>query len=242
MEGAVVLPILASSGSVDVIKTAGDILGGAIGSLVLLVPGFILVTVYSRGVQGPALSDRAFFATTAIFGTVVHILALPFTLDLGAKILQDGPGPHIVQTVAWGLVVLLGLPAGLGALFSWLSDISDDVHPTFLREWLYRLGVTSSARTIQAWTWAFMQQSDAGKFVRVHLKDSAATIILGRYGRRSAASSDPTTHDLFLQELWEDDGDGWFGQRRVATRGAWIAGDQIKSIEFFEGSDGVGLG
>lgn len=200
------------------------------------------MTVYSRGIQGPALSDRAFFATTAIFGTIVHVIALPLTIDLGGKLLQDGPGPNLPETAAWVLIVLIALPTALGALFSWLSDISDEVRPTWLRDLLFRLGVSSSVRTTQAWTWAFMQQADSGKFVRVHLKDAGDSVVLGRYGILSGASSDPATHDLYLQELWEGDNDGWFVARQPGTTGVWIAGDQIKSIEFFAGGAAEGNG
>ncbi len=71
-------------------------------------------------------------------------------------------------------------------------------------------------------------------YVRVRLKEGG--LVLGWYGQGSFASSDAGNGDLYLEEQWRDD-DGWFAEPLPTTRGVWIRGSEIVSVEFFAGRD-----
>jgi hypothetical protein len=203
-----------------------SILGGFVGTLLLIVPGFILGAVFVKGVRGPSLSEKAFLAATAIGSVLVHLLMLFWTVPLVRSVLEDGPDGHVIEIALWSLTVLIVVPVCLGALLGWLSDITEP-------RWVYRLlvvvGLSSSVRTTEAWNFVFRQEFSA--WVRVTLK--GGKVILGWYGSRSAASQDAAAPDLYLQETYVAK-DGKFGERFPRTRGVWVRGDEIASIEFFE--------
>lgn len=222
---------------VDIAKIAGDIVGGAFGTLLLLLPGWVLVTVYDRGTPGPPASDRTFASGTAFGGVLVHLLAAWWTVPLLLAVLQDGPVRHAYEIVDWAAVVLLIAPALLGAFLSWISDEADRVPWAWLRGLSYRLGFSTTVRTPDAWPIAFRDQRGQGRFVIVTLRDTAGSRVLGKYGMHSAASSDSSRHDLYLQQVWVADADGWFDKPSEASKGIWIAGDEIRSVEFYIGSD-----
>ncbi|MET8310700.1 DUF6338 family protein [Micromonospora sp. NPDC005173] len=205
------------------------LLSGIGATVLLLLPGYLLTGAYGRGVRGPALSERAFVASTAGAGVVVHLLALPWTLELGRRIVNAGPGSRMGEIVAWLLVVLFAVPVALGAAFAALSERT---RPPWLHRLLVLVGVSSSVRTAEAWNWVFRQGFPA--YVRVRLKDG--TIVLGRYGTQSFASSDAANGDLYLEEQWSTR-DGWFDQPLETNLGIWLRGSEIVSIEFFAGRD-----
>jgi hypothetical protein len=219
--------------SINLVSVLGGILGGLIGTLVFLTPGWILSTVYSRGLQGPSLSDRAFVAVTTFGGLIVHMLALPFTIWLGARIVTGGVAGQLGWLWLWSLGVLIIIPALLGAGFSFLSDVADKARPEWLRSFLRRLGISSSVRTADAWTWLFRGLRE-GAFFRLKLKDGSWR--LGKFGDRSLASSDPSLRDIYLEEQWHADADGWFVARYPTSEGVWVSGDQIVDIAIFAGS------
>jgi hypothetical protein len=67
--------------------------------------------------------------------------------------------------------------------------------------WQYALG----GRDVRdAWDLAFQRAAVAGAWVLVHLKGDAPEaprVVLGKYGKASAAGQSPAEHDLFLQAL-----------------------------------------
>lgn len=220
----------------DVVNVAGDIVAGAFGSLLLVLPGWVMVTVYNRGTPAPPPSGSTLVSAAAFGGVLIHVLASWWTIPLLERVIADGPAAHAFEIVGWVAVVVLIAPAFLGAGFGKVSDMADQVdHPAW-RAFLYRMGISAAVRTPDAWPFAFRAQQRSGKFVRITLKGPPREKILGRYGISSAASSDSSTRDLFLQEEWLADSDGWFWEKSGASTGVWVAGDQIESVEFFEGT------
>jgi Family of unknown function (DUF6338) len=195
---------------------------------VVLMPGYLLGIAFSRGLRGPAPSDRAFVANAVAGAIVVHALGLPWTLPLARRVAHDGPGAHAVELTAWALVVLLLMPLVLGAMLAALAEARS-------RRWWYRLlnklGVSTATRTAEAWNWVFRQRFPA--YMRVRLKDGRT--VLGWYGGNSLASSDASVRDLYLQEEWIAER-SWFKEPYPTTRGVWVAGSEIVSVEFFTGS------
>jgi hypothetical protein len=202
-----------------------SILAGIGGTVLLFMPGYILGVVYSRGMRGHELSDAAFAAAAAIGGVTVQLVWLGWTVPLIREVVQDGVDSHILQIVLWAFVVLILSPALLGGLLAWLSDLKS---PRWLVAVLRTLGVSASVRTTEAWNWVFRQGFPA--YVRVRLKDGK--LLLGYYGPSSAASQDAASPDLYLQEVFASK-DGGFGDKLPRTKGVWISGEQIASVEFF---------
>jgi len=208
----------------------------------LLMPGYILGRVLSRGVPGPELSDTAFIAATAIGGVSTHLIALVATVPLVDKMIEeirtlDGltRGTFILLGL-WGLVVLLILPAVLGALLAWLSGLS---RPAPLYWILRHLGLTRALRTVEAWNYVFerMDRSPTGSWVLVRLKEDGGSF-LGQFGRKSLAASDATLRDIYLEKIWTLTSDGQPAAESPTNEGVWISGDQISSIQFLgQGED-----
>lgn len=213
------------------------LLGGLGGTVLLLMPGYVLGAVYSRGIRGPDVSDRTFVAVAAIGGISTHIVGLVFTISMARRISQDGVNDWIWLTAVWAAVVLLALPAFLGGVLGILADgripFTGRDTPRWIDILLSNLGLTVSARTQEAWNWVFHRNE--GSWVRIRLND--ARTILGKFNPRSFASSDANLRDIYLEELWVADADGWFAHPYPTTKGIWVAGDQIGAIEFFEGQD-----
>jgi hypothetical protein len=194
---------------------------------IVLMPGYLLGVAFARGLRGPAPTDRAFVANAIAGAIVVHALALGWTLPLARRVADDGPAAHAVELTAWTLLVLL-LPVVAGAVLAGLAEARSPGWWVWL---LRRLGVSSATRTAEAWNWVFRQRFPA--FVRVRLKDGRT--VLGWYGGRSLASSDATVRDLYLQEQWLAERD-WFHAPYPTSRGVWLSGGEIVSVEFFAGT------
>lgn len=170
------------------------LLGGLGGTVVLLMPGYVLGAVYSRGIRGPAVSDRAFVAVSALGGLVTHLIGLVGTLPLIRAIARDGLDAHVVSAAFWALLVLLVLPAGIGGTLGIFAEGRLPFSKRECPEWLTDL-------------------------------------------LNSFASSDPDLRDIYIEELWTADQDGWFDQPYPTNQGIWISGDQIARVEFYEGQE-----
>jgi hypothetical protein len=195
---------------------------------IILMPGYLLGVAFARGLRGPAPSERAWVANAIAGAIVVHALALPWTLPLARRVADDGPAAHAAELTAWALVVLLLVPVVAGAVLAALAEARS---PGWWVGLLRRLGISSAARTAEAWNWVFRQRFPA--YLRVRLKDGR--VVLGWYGGASLASSDASVRDLYLQEQWTAEGD-WFAAPYPTSRGVWLAGGEIVSVEFFAGT------
>jgi hypothetical protein len=140
-----------------VIESLTAFLGGLGGTILLLMPGYVLSRVYSRGVRGPELAEQVFIATTGMGGVVTHILMLWWTIPLALDLRKAVEGPNQARDLLglypwlllWVLVVLFGFPAMLGGVAARAVDVR--VGPLFrLVEWF---GVSTTRRTAEAWTW-----------------------------------------------------------------------------------------
>ena len=217
----------------DLVSALSTFIGGLGGTILVLLPGYIIGAIFSRGIRGPAVAEKVFIAVSALGGLIVHLVALPWTDHLAHEIARGGVDAHIEQIAAWSFVVLIAVPALIGV---GLAHASEATGPRWLVAALREIGLTASVRTAEAWNWVFRKQA-TGVWVRVHLKDENGKSVLGKFSTESFASSDATLRDIYLEELWLPDDDGWFQAAYGNTQGVWISGDQIASIEFFEGSE-----
>jgi hypothetical protein len=224
------------NGGAGLLEGVTAVLGGLGGTILLLMPGYILGKTFARGVRGPTATDPAFLSATVIGGVVTHLIALGWTVWLADHLItsfgaNDGlQALDFVHIGIWAAVVLIVLPAVLGALVAKLSSLSGP--PWFVRL-LRWLGLSLALRTAEAWVHAFrtFDQLGVGVWVRIRLK--SGSIIIGAFGPRSLASSDPTLRDIYLEKSWPVDDRGVPLANAPANRGVWVAGDQIAWIEFF---------
>jgi len=217
---------------VEVLQTAGAGVAATVG---LILPGYVLGVTYSRGIPGPAVADRAFLAVSALGGLVVHLAGSWFTVPLFRHVASAGIGPYVWWVALWAATVLLVVPSIAGAALGILAEgripLTRHPIPRWLATVLGGLGLTVSVRTQDAWNWVFHRRD--GAWVRVRRTDG--TYVLGKLGDESFASSDPRLRDIYLEELWVADEEDWFHAPYPTSRGAWISGEGIDSIEFFEG-------
>ncbi|MFF7355981.1 MULTISPECIES: DUF6338 family protein [Streptomyces] len=207
----------------------GFLLTGIGATVLFLMPGYLLGTTMDRGRQGPAVSERAFVAHVAVGSLVVHLMMLWWTAPLASDVVQHGPGRDAGQIAAWTMIVLLVVPVALGAGLSFLADVR---RPAWLHRLLVRIGLSSVTRVSEAWDWVFSRGFPA--YVRVRLTEGR--VVYGLYADRSFASSDPAHRDLYLQQRWTDE-DDWFAEPYPGSRGIWLNGSSIVSIEFFDGRE-----
>jgi hypothetical protein len=196
-------------------------------TIVLLMPGYLLNSAYNRNRRGPAPSEREFVAGSAVGAIVVHLIALAWTVALITTVVDHGVRGREWQIGVWALVVLIVLPTLLGMGLAALTDVQ---RPVWLKTLLVRSGLSSAARTPQAWDWVFSRGFPA--YVRVRLTDGRT--VFGLYSSRSFASSDSGGRDLYLQQQWMAE-DGWFTAPYPQSLGVWLSGGSIVSIEFYDG-------
>lgn len=226
----------------DLFGAASTFLAGLGGTIIMLVPGYVIGKTFSRGVRGPELSDQAFVATAAVGGILTHAVALPFTVriarDFIAAVPTNDTGTY-VPLAAWAILVLLIVPATIGALAARVADSqTGPIHS--LLTWY---GVSSEQRAAEAWNWIFSGLSRDGKarWLQVRKKNGGGTY-LGLFAGQSLVSSDARVRDVFLEYTWDLDGNGRPKATNTPNAGVWISGDEISSIEFFpvkESEDGT---
>lgn len=197
------------------------------------MPGYIVSQTYHRGVRGPDPTDQQFIASTAVGGVLTHLVALPWTVSLlrGATI---GWTAFLAQSylaiALWVIIVLLVLPAVIGAGWRQLSALSGPPWAVTAIRWF---GLSADLRTAEAWTWLFRRIDDGGEghWLRISLRDGGT--VVGAFGPGSFASSDPQLRDLYVEKTWPVDAAGSPLVDDQSGGGMWIRGDAIESVELF---------
>jgi hypothetical protein len=83
--------------------------------------------------------------------------------------------------------------------------------------------------------WDFVFQQRKWYWMKVTLKDG--TVIGGKFGDKSFASSAPDEEQLYIQETWVLDEDGAFIRRKNDTAGVIVVSAEIASIELRDYKD-----
>lgn len=123
-----------------------------------------------------------------------------------------------------GVVGLLALPLSIALIGGrWYRSRS-------FRPWtLRKLGVPLGHRTPAGWEQFFLEGEAA--MLLVTLGDGR--VIGGYFGEESLAGYTAHTPDLFLEERWSLDEDGWFLEPATGNLGVWVKADQIHSFEAY---------
>ena len=186
----------------ELVDGAIAFIGGVGAATMILTPGYVLSKVFSRGVRGPELGDRAFIATSAVGAILTHILLLFWTIPLFKNLIARFPdfdAPDYLSLVAWTAVAVFALPAFLGALFAWVSETPWPPLEAAL-QWF---GISAVQRTTEAWTSIFsrLSREGDGQWLQVRLRSGRS--YLAAFGSRSFISSDARLRDVYLEQIWD---------------------------------------
>jgi len=211
--------------------------GGAVATVLFLLPGYVIGKAYSGGIRSPTPSDRAFLTTIASGGLLVHLIALPWTAPLAQYVIEKLPDldlAHYLEVLAWSGLVLAILPAVIGAGAARIADVQSG--PIY--DALNFLGFTTAKRTAEAWNWVFreMGHSPDEIWLRVRLKNKGG-VYYGVFGEHSLVSSDAAVRDVYLERTWPVDRHGQpkaasDKTENVPNKGIWVAGSEIMTVEF----------
>lgn len=186
--------------------------------LALLAPGFIILWVRSRVVEGATLefTQQLFYfamvsaAYYGLFGPLFHAswgIALPGSV--------------------WSLLFYFLVPLAIAIVVGRITQRGLEY------VWTEKLGMRFSQRIPTAWDYRF-GSIDEGTFVLATLKDG--TTIAGRMAMGSYAASAKDGRDLYIAELWKAPDKGSSDWTKLEPeRGALICGDDIRYIEVFGG-------
>jgi Family of unknown function (DUF6338) len=181
-----------------------------------IVPGMIITLVRAQFFTGRvrSLSENvvSYLALTVLY----YGLATPL-VEYVLSIQEPGRA----KIFAW-LALIIVLPAVIGFVVGILGQ--NDV----FRRLLHHFGVNPVHATPSAWDYAFARLR-GDHFVMVTLSDGST--VSGVYGSHSFASSDPTERDLFLQEIYDHDGDSW--KKSPEQLAILIPSKEIKHVQIW---------
>jgi hypothetical protein len=213
------------------LTVASVVFGGAGGVALLTMPGWVFMSVYARGRAVRQPSDRQFVTAALFWGTLIHLTALEATLKVIADVQKSGFGRSYLEILLWAFTVLAIVPVAAAIALRVASEWLGNQHRPRVRWILRKLRFSAPDNALFAWNFAFDSVRRTGAWVRVNLKGGG--LVLGMYGSRSVLARDPTVRDLYLQELWKPDAEGWFERSYHNTRGVWVTGEDIQSVEFY---------
>lgn len=188
-------------------------------TLAFVVPGFILNNVVSTFI--PPKSEQPQVALLRyIYYSCLNYAVWSWLIFLLVK--SDYSKHHLFLTaVIWGIIILIS-PIVLGIITGFICK------KELVRKALQKLGFNPGHVIPTGWDYWF-SKAEGDSWIIVTLKEG--TIIPGKFGLKSFASSEINDRDLFIEEIYSISDEGeWV--IIPGTDGALIRGDQIKYIEF----------
>jgi hypothetical protein len=193
--------------------------------LVLVLPGFVIADLQRRKRASVAAdSDWELVLRALFYSLILHLAVSPWTRSVVMKI-EDGDWEnHVNSLIAYGLVVLVVLPAAVGLALNELLVRAEQAGQ--LRWWHYALGGRDARH---AWDYIF-QRVETGAWIVLKLKSGGA--IAGKLGKHSWASQSPAPdgHDLWLEEIWTVDDVGRPAEAVEPRQGMWVGRDDIDAL------------
>jgi len=198
-----------------------------------VLPGFITLIFRERlyvvrGQETPferLLS--ALFYSALIYGVLLGI-ASHCGLDKADLVEFHNGEKSLGEDLLVAFVVFLFLPALIAVAGSlWMS--SKRVRPRLLR----LLGSSEAHSITSGWNELFSKQG--ASLVRATLTDGR--VVGGFYDEPSLAGYSEQTQDLYINERWELDDDGWFIKPAERSLGLWLPKESIVSLEIYDIED-----
>ncbi len=165
-------------------------------------------------IAGPRRDFSKSLVQVICFSAINYALCSPFLL-LSKGL--DFYNHHFWAYIVIWFLVLAVFPVILTILYLWLSltERIDEhlIHPIE-----------------RPWDW-FFRQRGREHWAIVRLKDGS--ILGGKFGKKSFASSDPTNPEIYLEKVWRLDDKGQFLDPVDRSAGILFTGNELVSIEFF---------
>lgn len=183
----------------------------------LLAPGLVILSIRARFKEGavPALKDRLVsyaVASIAYYAAVAPLFYFKSGITLPSWL--------------WASLHYFLVPCATASVIVVFDQ----------REWFYRIadyfGLRLAHHIPAAWDYAF-SKLNRGTFVWIKLNNG--TEYAGKMGRHSFASSSTSERDLYLEEVWQINGDGEPWTRLEPPRSVLLCGKDIQRVEIFGG-------
>jgi len=194
-----------------------------------LLPGFIgqryAEQTYSLRSEGSGFRG---LALTLYYSLLSYIVLVTIAVLAGAnrcdfdRWLQGNEQPKNYLLATLALIAISIALAELGRCWRRSGPV---------RRWILdKADIDERHTVVSGWEWFFNTGQKA--FVIVTLKDDSK--VTGYYGKQSYSGYTQDTPDLYLQERWLLDDNGWFKEPAAGTLGIYIRADEIKTVEFYE--------
>lgn len=191
--------------------------------LLFVVPGFILDSVLRRFIPLRNNSSESVYLRFLIISCYHYSL---YAIPIYYIFLDKSHNISPIITILFFFFIIFGSPLVIGYLIVYIR--SKNHHDRFIK----KLKVKPIKSIPIAWDY-FFSKTDA-LFATVYFKDG--TLVNGRFGSSSYASSSPSERDLYLECTYEVDEEGnW--EIKQGSQGLLIKAEEIKAIEFFEGGE-----
>jgi Family of unknown function (DUF6338) len=197
---------------------------------VFVLPGFITLIFRERlyvvrGQETPF--ERllaALFYSALIYGSLL-VVAHRFGLQKDDLVEFHNGEKSLGKDLLVALGVFLLLPGAIAIIGSlWTSS-------HWLRPRLLKLIGSSEAHSITSgWNELFSKQG--ASLIRATLSDGR--VVGGFYDEPSLAGYTEQTQDLYINERWELDKDGWFVKPADRSLGIWLPKESIVSLEIYD--------
>jgi len=181
--------------------------------LIFALPGFIIFKIYDLVVAGPRRDFSKAMVDVVCYSAIYYAMVSPLLIFSFEWNLHDD---HFRAYVLFWFSVLFIGPVGLPFLFLWVIE---------------KKGVSKYiVNPIEKpWDW-FFRKKDREYWVIVRLKDG--TMVGGKYGRHSYASSGSGEPQIYLETIWTLDEKGRFLKSKDRSAGALFTGNEMVAIEF----------
>ena len=186
-------------------------------TLTFIVPGFIADSVLGLMIprrSSGTESSVVRFLTFSCFNYALWSWLIYLIVKTELSITRPS-----VASALWAFIILLS-PILLGVL------VAKARQGGFVTKMLSRVGLPVIQPNPTAWDQFFITAEP--QFVLVTLKDGST--VAGRFGPRSAASSDAIERDLYIESVYRV-GEPW--TEIEGNGGVWIRGDEIRYLEFW---------
>jgi hypothetical protein len=200
---------------------------------VFVLPGFITLIFRERlyvvrGQETPferLLS--ALFYSALIYGALLGIASHCGLQKQDLVEFHNGE-KSLGEDLLVAFIVFHLLPAVIAVFGSlWMSSKK-------LRPWLLKLVGSSEAHSITSgWNELFSKQG--ASLIRATLSDGR--VVGGFYDEPSLAGYSEQTQDIYINERWELDDDGWFIKPAERSMGLWLPKESIVSLEIYDIED-----
>lgn len=180
--------------------------------LVLVLPGFISIKVYSLLIAVEA-RDYSKSLVEAICYSSLNFAALSWLIVTISSEGFSSEHPFIYWSGL--LLVFVGAPSAWPFLFRWLAELK-----------IFKKNILSPFK--QPWDYVFSKRESM--WIAVYMKDNE--VIRGKFAEKSFASSFPSERQIYIEEVWREKNGKKFGEKIPRTKGVLISQDEIKYIKF----------